>query len=76
MPCEICCQLLLLFQLYSLFVLYGVPIQSILGKLDVVPVSDTRTIQHHLRNVFPDAPCDHSRVQMMDALCGLSTSRH
>jgi hypothetical protein len=39
-------------------VLYVFPIQNILGKLSVVPVGDTWTILHHLRNVFPDAPCD------------------
>jgi hypothetical protein len=35
-----------------------IPIEHILRKLSVVPVSDTGTIQHHLRNVFPGAPCD------------------
>ncbi len=41
-------------------VLYVIPIQSILGKLAVVPVSvgDTGTIQYHLHNVFPGAPGD------------------
>ena len=33
-------------------VLYVIPIQSILGKLAVVPVGDTGTIPYHLRNVF------------------------
>ena len=37
-------------------VLYVIPIQNILGKLPVVPVGDTGTIPHHLRNVFPGAP--------------------
>jgi hypothetical protein len=41
-------------------VLYVIPIQSILGKLAVVPVGDTRTIPHHLRNVFPGATGDRS----------------
>ena len=38
-------------------VLYVIPIQSILGKLAVVPVGDTLagTIPYHLRNVFPGA---------------------
>ena len=40
-------------------VLYVVPIQSILGKLAVVPVGDTGTIRYHLLNVFPGAPGDH-----------------
>jgi hypothetical protein len=39
-------------------VLYVIPIQSILGKLAVVPVGDTGTIPYHLRNVFPGAPGD------------------
>ena len=34
------------------------PIQSILGKLAVVPVGDTGTIPYHLRNVFSGAPGD------------------
>ncbi len=34
------------------------PIQSILGKLPVVPVGDTGTIPYHLNNVFPGAPGD------------------
>ena len=36
-------------------VLYVIPIQSILGKLPVVPVGDTGTIPSHL---FPGAPGD------------------
>ncbi len=39
-------------------VLYVIPIKHILGKLPVVPVGDTGTIQHHLRNVFQGAPGD------------------
>ena len=39
-------------------VLYVIPIQSILGKLPVVPVGDRQTIPHHLRNHFPGAPGD------------------
>ncbi len=39
-------------------VLYVIPIQSILGKLPVVPVGDTGTILYHLHNVFPGAPGD------------------
>ena len=43
---------------YKKPVLYVVPIQSILGKLPVVPVGDTGTIQHRMRNTFPGAPGD------------------
>jgi hypothetical protein len=43
---------------YKKPVLYVIPIQSILGKLAVVPVGDTGTIPYHLRNVFPGAPGD------------------
>ncbi len=39
-------------------VLYVIPIQSILGKLPVVPVGGTGTIPHHLRNLFAGAPGD------------------
>jgi hypothetical protein len=39
-------------------ILYVIPIQSILGKLPVVPVGDTGTIPHHLRHHFPGAPGD------------------
>ena len=39
-------------------ILYVIPIESILGKLPVVPVGDTGTIQHCLRNHFPNAPGD------------------
>jgi hypothetical protein len=38
---------------YKKPILYVVPIQSILGKLPVVPVGDTGTILHRLRNTFP-----------------------
>ena len=43
---------------YKKPILYVIPIQSILGKLPVVPVGDTGTIPHHLRNTFPGAPGD------------------
>ena len=43
---------------YKKPVLYVIPIESILGKLPVVPVGHTGTIPHHLRNVFPGAPGD------------------
>ena len=35
-----------------------IPIESILGKLPVVPVGDTGTIPHRLRNRFAGAPGD------------------
>ncbi len=38
-------------------VLYVVPVDHILGKLPL-PVGDTGTIPHHLRNLFPGAPGD------------------
>ena len=43
---------------YKKPILYVVPIQSILGKLPVVPVGDTGTIPHCMRNAFPRAPGD------------------
>jgi hypothetical protein len=43
---------------YKKPILYVVPIQSIMGKLPVVPVSDTGTIPHRMRNTFPGAPGD------------------
>ena len=39
-------------------VLNVIPIQSILGKLPVVPVGDTGISPHHLRNAFLGAPGD------------------
>ncbi len=39
-------------------VLYVIPIEHILGKLPVVPVGETGTLLHHLRNVFQGAPGD------------------
>jgi hypothetical protein len=58
-------------------VLYVIPIQSILGKLAVVPVGDTGTIPYHLRNVFQGAPGDRKLgVPETDAGCGLSTRGH
>ncbi len=35
-----------------------IPIESILGKLPVVPVGDTGTIPHRLRTDFPGTPGD------------------
>jgi hypothetical protein len=37
-------------------IMYVIPIENILGKLLLVPVGDTGTIPHHLRNLFPGAP--------------------
>jgi hypothetical protein len=39
-------------------ILYVIPLEGILGKLPVVPVGDTGTIPHRLRNLFPGAPGD------------------
>ncbi len=39
-------------------VLYVIPMEHILGKLPFVPVGDTGTIPHHLRNVFQGVPGD------------------
>jgi hypothetical protein len=46
---------------YKKPVLYVIPIQSILGKLPVVPVSDTGIIPYHLRNIFPGAPSNRKQ---------------
>ena len=43
---------------YKKPILYVIPIESILGKLPVVPVGDTGTIPHRLRNHFEGAPGD------------------
>ena len=43
---------------YKKPILYVVPIQSILGKLPLVPVGDTGTILHGMRNAFSGAPSD------------------
>ncbi len=47
---------------YKKPILYVIPIQSILGKLPVVPVGHTCTIPYHLRNTFPGAPGDRRPV--------------
>ena len=41
---------------YKKPILYVVPIQNILGKLSLVPVGDTCTILHSMRNTFSGAP--------------------
>ena len=43
---------------YNKRVQYVVPIQSILGKLPLVPVGDTGTVPHRMRNTFSGAPGD------------------
>ncbi len=43
---------------YKKPILYVIPIQNILGKLPVVPVGDTGTIPHSMRNAFSNAPGD------------------
>jgi hypothetical protein len=48
-------QLLLKDSIHSLYV---IPIQSILGKLPLVPVDDTSTILHSMHNAFSGAPGD------------------
>ena len=59
-------------------ILYVIPVESILGKLPVVPVGDTATIPHRLRNhsSFPGRLATAGRVPAMDAGCGLSTRGH
>ncbi len=39
-------------------ILYVIPIQSILGKLSLVPVGDTGTAPHSMRNALSGAPGD------------------
>ncbi len=36
----------------------NIPVESILGKLPVIPVSDTGTIPHNISNLFMGAPGD------------------
>ncbi len=43
---------------YKKPILYVIPVESILGKLPVIPVGDTGTIQHNIHNLFADAPGD------------------
>ena len=59
-------------------ILYVIPVEYILGKLPVVPVGDTGTIPHRLRNHFFRATGDRrpGSRPAMDAGCGLSTRGH
>lgn len=41
-------------------ILYVLPIENILGRLPVVPVGDTGTIPHGMRNAFEGAYADSS----------------
>jgi hypothetical protein len=43
---------------YKKPILYVIPIQSILGKLPLVPVGDTGTIPHSMHNAISGAPGD------------------
>ncbi len=57
---------------YKKPILYVVPVESILGKLPVVPVVDTWTIQHTIAIFFLARSEIAWRVQGTDAGCGLS----
>ncbi len=48
-----------------------IQVQSVLGKLPVVPVGDTGTIPHHLRNTFLALQATADRVLSMDAGPGM-----
>ncbi len=64
---------------YKKPVLYVIPIQSILGKLPVVPVRDTGTVQWFrtaCETPFRALPATAGRTQAMDAGCGSSTRGH
>ncbi len=58
---------------YTKPILYVIPIQSILGKLPVVPVGDTGAIPYHLRNTFPGASGDRQLGAGDGCRCGSST---
>ena len=57
---------------YKKPILYVIPIESILGKLPVVPVGDTGAIRHRLHNHFAGAPGDRREGSGTDAGFGLS----
>jgi hypothetical protein len=57
---------------YKKPILYVIPVDSILGKQPVVPIGDTGTIPHSMRNLFPARPETAGRVQGTVAGCGLS----
>jgi hypothetical protein len=50
---------------YKKPILYVIPIQSILGKLPLVPVGDTSTVPHSMRNALSGAP-SHRRPGASD----------
>jgi hypothetical protein len=61
---------------YKKPILYVVPIQSILGNLPLVPVGDTGTVPHSMRDTFsgaPRLPATGGRAQAMDAGYNSST---
>jgi hypothetical protein len=64
---------------YKKPILYVIPIQSILGKLPLVPVGDTGTISQTrtaCATPFRAHPATGGRAQAMDAGCGSSTRGH
>jgi hypothetical protein len=44
--------------IYKKSIPYVIPVKSILGKLPIIPVSDTGTILHNMSNLFRGAPGD------------------
>ena len=63
---------------YKKPILYVVPIQSILGKLPLVPVGDTGPVLSRTACATPfrALPATGGRAQAMDAGCGSSTRGH
>ena len=55
---------------YKKPILHVVSIQSILGKLPLVPVGDTGIIPHRMRNTFPGAP-GNRRPDVVRQLVGI-----
>jgi hypothetical protein len=53
---------------YKKPILYVIPIQSILGKLPLVPVGDTSTIRTACATPFRALPATGGRVQAMDGI--------
>jgi hypothetical protein len=61
---------LVLYELdYKNPILYIIPVESILGKLPVIPVGDAGPTPHNIRSLFTGAPGDSRGGSEEDVVC-------